>query len=62
MSSHDSEDVNHPPPLAIQACFCRWPPCCFRESSDQETPDSPEAMKTVPGLELADIPKEMLEI
>ncbi|CAK8985697.1 unnamed protein product [Durusdinium trenchii] len=28
----------------------------------QETPDSPEAMKTVPGLELADIPKETPKI
>ena len=24
----------------------------------EETPDSPEAMKTVPGLELSDIPKD----
>eukprot|EP00434_Breviolum_minutum_P044620 symbB.v1.2.039877.t1/scaffold6846.1/size15074/1 len=28
----------------------------------QETPDSPEAMKTVPGLELSDIPKESPKI
>ena len=25
----------------------------------QETPDSPEAMKSVPGLELSDIPKAL---